>query len=124
MKTPIQSLLLVALLLVVIYTSFYKAGKDTRQLTYQLNEQLEAFNHTLHQYNNIIVQYDSAYQQLVHTRQRLVRLEEYYNQNLTLQQAELESILNELHEISQNKRHRRDFYPVAIHPMDSLLFAP
>ncbi|MGK7392138.1 MAG: hypothetical protein ACNS60_17425 [Candidatus Cyclobacteriaceae bacterium M2_1C_046] len=121
MKTPIQSLLLVALLLVVLYTSFYKPGNDTHQLTYQLNEQLDSLHNTLHRYNQILVHYDSAYQQLAHTRQRLVRIEDYYNQQLTVQQAELDNILNQLHHLSQ---HRQDTHPEIVQPIDSLIFAP
>lgn len=121
MKTPIQYLLLVALLLIVLYTSFYKPGNDTRQLTYQLNEQLDSLRHTLHRYNRILIHYDSAYHQLAHTRERLVRIDDYYNQQLTAQQAELQNILNQLQELSQ---HRSYTHPVVVQPIDSLIFTP
>lgn len=120
MKTPIQYLLLVALLLIVLYTSFYKPGNDTRQLTYQLNETGLAppYPPPLHR---ILIHYDSAYHQLAHSRERLVRIEDYYNQQLTAQQAELQNILNQLQALSQ---HRSYTHPVVVQPIDSLIFTP
>ena len=125
MKIHIKYLKLAVFLMVAIQAfTFYMIFK-THQLNQEINIEIESLRQLLHRYDSIHLQYDSAYHQLVHTRQRLVGLEDYYNKQLTVQQAELDDILHQLHDLSKYRRyHRRYSYPVVVHPVDSLIFAP
>ena len=118
MKIHIQHLILVALLLLVIQLYF---SQSTRQLTHEINIQLDSLRQVLHRYERLQLRYDTAYHRLVHTRKELLQLEALYNNQHTAQQSELQHILNQLQELSDDKGV---LPPPEILSVDSLRFSP
>ena len=123
MKPKIHYVLLAALLVAIIYPSVYLPGvvHETRDLTLQMNTQIDSLRQLLYRYDQTLIKYDTAYHQLVNTRERLSLIEQYYKQQHAAQQAELHQIVSQLNELSH---HPIGGQPLVVHSIDSLLLRP